>query len=72
MDYPRFERIEGPADRLHERYHGGRLVTLVFAIVDAWRSAGWPGGLRQAEEAGSSTDLMTRLLRRCGALTTRH
>lgn len=52
MDYPRFERIGGHADRLHERYHGGRLVTLVFAIADRWRQAGGHGGrLRQARSA---------------------
>jgi hypothetical protein len=34
MDYPRFERIEGPQDRRHLSYHGGRLVELVLARAD--------------------------------------
>ena len=34
MDYPRFERIEGPQDRLHLAYHGGGAVELVLKIAD--------------------------------------
>ena len=34
MDYPRFERIEGPQDRLHLAYNGGRAVELVLKIAD--------------------------------------
>ena len=34
MDYPRFERIEGPQDRLHLAYHGGRAVELVLRTAD--------------------------------------
>jgi hypothetical protein len=34
MDYPRFERIEGPQDRRHLAYHGGRLVELVLRTAD--------------------------------------
>jgi hypothetical protein len=34
MDYPRFERIEGPQDRLHLAYNGGRDVELVLKIAD--------------------------------------
>ena len=34
MDYPRFERIEGPQDRLHLAYHGGRAVELVLKAAD--------------------------------------
>jgi hypothetical protein len=48
MDYPRFERIEGPQDRLHLSYHGGRAVELVLALADLMAS-GWPRrGLQSA------------------------
>jgi len=34
MDHPRFERIEGPQDRLHLAHHGGRAVELVLRTAD--------------------------------------
>ena len=33
-DYPRFEAVKGAADAAHREYHGGRLVDLVFWLVD--------------------------------------
>ena len=39
MDRPRFQRVEGAGDELHRRYHGGVVVEVVFALVDAWQQA---------------------------------
>ena len=45
MDYPRFEPIVGGPDDMHRRYHGGRLVTLAFALADRWiKVRGRPAG----------------------------
>jgi hypothetical protein len=41
MDYPRFERVEGPQDRLHLAYNGGRMVELVLRTTDLLLAA-WP------------------------------
>ena len=41
MDYPRFERIEGPHDKLHLAYHGGRAVEAALETADLI-VAGWP------------------------------
>jgi len=35
-DHPRFERVEGPVETLHDRYHGGGLVAFVFRLADLW------------------------------------
>jgi hypothetical protein len=46
-DHPRFEPCEDPPATAHRAYHGGRLVELVFRLVDWW----WPdtpGGRRRA------------------------
>jgi hypothetical protein len=44
-DHPRFERVGGEPDVAHAAYHGGRLVSLVFRLVDRWM------GRRQQSEA---------------------
>lgn len=36
MDRPGFQRVEGARDEMHRRYYGGRVVDLVFYLVDAW------------------------------------
>ena len=36
MDRRGFQRVEGARDELHRRYYGGRVVDLVFSLVDAW------------------------------------
>lgn len=64
MDAPRFKQIEGSADCLHERYHGGRLVTLLFAIVDGWRGGGGPSGMARRAVLASTAALMAKSLRR--------
>jgi len=35
-DYPRFEPLQGPPERLHERYHGGALVGFVVGLADRY------------------------------------
>jgi hypothetical protein len=35
-DRPRFEPVSCRPEEAHRRYHGGRLVALVFGIVDHW------------------------------------
>ena len=35
-DYPRFERVKGPPDVAHRRYHGGPIVDLLLSIIDGW------------------------------------
>jgi hypothetical protein len=37
-DHPRFEHCEDPPAIAHRAYHGGRMVELVFRLVDWW----WP------------------------------
>lgn len=39
-DYPRFEIVKGPPDDVYKAYHGARVVSLVFALVDRWRGSG--------------------------------
>ena len=46
-DHPRFEPCKDPPAIAHRAYHGGRLVELVFRLVDWW----WPetpGGRQRA------------------------
>ncbi|HEU0060105.1 MAG TPA: hypothetical protein VFR19_09535 [Hyphomicrobiaceae bacterium] len=46
-DHPRFERLEGPAETMHGRYHGGGLVAFVLWLADLWtsrRPLGWVRG----------------------------
>lgn len=38
-DEPRFQRVEGGADTLHLRYHGGGVVAVVLWLADLWISA---------------------------------
>lgn len=35
-DHPRFERLGGPAETMHDRYHGGGLVAFVLWLADLW------------------------------------
>ena len=35
-DHPRFQRLEGPGEAMHDRYHGGGLVAFVFWLADLW------------------------------------
>ena len=35
-DHPRFEPLQGPPERLHERYHGGALVGFVVGLADRY------------------------------------
>jgi len=33
-DYPRYEQVKGSPDSAYRGYHGARLVSLVFGLVD--------------------------------------
>jgi hypothetical protein len=35
-DCPRFQPLEGSAETMHQRYHGGALVTSVLWLADQW------------------------------------
>jgi hypothetical protein len=50
-DYPRFYKFKGEPDVAHEAYYGGRLVSLVFRLVDRWRAR---SEARQAAPAAAS------------------
>jgi len=47
-DYPRFEAIKGPPDTAHQHYNGGRLVDLVFRLIDRWRGGAGAAAVRAA------------------------
>jgi len=54
-DHPRFERLEGPAETMHHRYHGGGLVAFVLWLADLWllgRPFAWALPLRLTADAG--------------------
>ena len=35
-DHPRFERLQGSAETMHRRYHGGKLVAVILWLADLW------------------------------------
>jgi hypothetical protein len=35
-DHPRFVRPQGPAETMHQHYHGGGLVAFVLRLADLW------------------------------------
>jgi hypothetical protein len=47
-DHPRFKLVKGPPEKAHRHYNGGRLVDLVFRIVDGWRGSAGAGLVRTA------------------------
>jgi len=61
IDYPRFEPVRGDPDVAHEAYHGGALVTLVFRLVDRWRSrAGKRQQAHGIRQTGSAIEIHER------------
>src|SRR5262245_5487646 len=55
-DHPRFERVKGPAETMHARYHGGGLVAFVFWLADWWtarRPLAWARPPWRAAAAGA-------------------
>src|SRR5512145_157483 len=47
-DHPRYEPVTGPPDTAHRHYHGGRLVGLVFRLIDRWRGGAGTAAVRAA------------------------
>jgi hypothetical protein len=47
-DNPRYEPVMGPPDTAHRDYHGGRLVGLVFRLIDRWRGGAGAAAVRAA------------------------
>ena len=35
-DHPRFERLQGSAETMHRRYHGGNFVAVILWLADLW------------------------------------
>jgi hypothetical protein len=70
-DHPRFERVGGPVETLHDRYHGGGLVAFVLWLADLWalrRPLGWVSLPWRVPDAGSPA-LGVRRARRRALLT---
>ena len=66
-DHPRFERVEGPIETLHVRYHGGGLVAFVLRLADLWlrrRPLGWASLPWRARDAASAALGVRRARRR--------
>jgi hypothetical protein len=71
-DHPRFARLQGPAETMHERYHGGGLVAFVLRLADLWllgRPFAWALPLRAAAAAALPAALGVRRARRRALLT---
>jgi hypothetical protein len=47
-DWPRFEQVKGPPDTAHEHYFGGRLVGLVFHLIDRRRGGAGAAAVQAA------------------------
>ena len=66
-DHPRFERVEGPVETLHDRYHGGALVAFVLRLADLWalrRPLRWASLPWRAPDAGREALGVRRARRR--------
>jgi hypothetical protein len=64
-DQPRFERLQGSAETMHRRYHGGSLVAVILWLADlwvAWRRAG-RGRFRSAAHSAEDAELNVRRAR---------
>ena len=64
-DHPRFERLQGSAETMHRRYHGGNLVAVILWLADlwmAWRSVG-RGRFRSAAHNPDNAQLNVRRAR---------
>ena len=71
-DYPRFARLEGPAETMHQRYHGGGLVAFVLRLADLWllgRPFAWARPLWAAADTAHPAALGVRRARRRVVLT---
>ena len=60
-DYPRYEPVKGPPDVAHRGYHGGRVVDLVFHLVDRWRAMPPRTVTPELDPASGSLELHERL-----------
>ena len=58
-DYPRFEPVKGPPEVAYRAYHGGRLVDLVFWLVDHW--TGKPRAVPVLDPASGPVEVHERL-----------
>jgi hypothetical protein len=66
-DHPRFERVEGPVETQHDRYHGGALVAFVLRLADLWalrRPLRWASLPWRAPDAGREALGVRRARRR--------
>jgi hypothetical protein len=66
-DWPRFEPVKGPADTAYRQYNGGRQVTMVFRLIDWWRSGAGAAPVRAApalDPASGATEVHERPARR--------
>lgn len=64
-DHPRFERLQGSAETMHRRYHGGKLVAVILWLADlwmAWRRVG-RGRFRSAAHNPDNAQLNVRRAR---------
>ena len=64
-DHPRFERLQGSAETMHRRYHGGNLVAVILWLADlwmAWRRVG-RGRFRSAAHNADNAQLNVRRAR---------
>ena len=64
-DHPRFERLQGSAETMHRRYHGGNLVAVILWLADlwmAWRRVG-RGRFRSAAHNPDNAQLNVRRAR---------
>ena len=64
-DHPRFERLQGSAETMHRRYHGGNLVAVILWLADlwtAWRRVG-RGRLGSAAHNADNAQLNVRRAR---------
>jgi len=53
-DHPRFEAVEGPAETLHQRYHGGALVGFILRLADRYLEPRKPWLERRQARAGDA------------------
>jgi len=54
-DHPRFEPLQGPPERLHERYHGGALVGFILWLADRYLERRKPWLERRQARAGHAS-----------------
>ena len=64
-DHPRFERLQGSAETMHRRYHGGNLVAVILWLADLWMAWRRParGRFRSAAHNADNAQLNVRRAR---------